>query len=139
MVRINDRIAIAPDELHWEFSRSGGPGGQNVNKVSSKVVLRWKPAESQSLPDPVRKRLLAAVASRLTNEGELLIASQRTRDRTRNVADCLEKLRALVLAATRVAPVRRPTRPTLASQVRRVEAKSRRAETKRLRRRPNHE
>jgi ribosome-associated protein len=139
VIRIDDRIEIDPDELHFEFSRSGGPGGQNVNKVSSKVVLRWKPGESHSLPASVRMRLLASLSPRLTNEGELLIASQRTRDRSRNVADCLDKLRALVLAAARVPTERRPTRPTLASRVRRVESKSRRSETKRLRREPNHE
>lgn len=136
MLRINDRLAIPLEEFQWEFSRSGGPGGQNVNKVSSKVVLRWKPAESVHLPAPVRARLIAALGSRLTTEGELLIASQRTRDRARNVNDCLAKLRELVLAAAQPPKVRRATRPTHASRLRRAEEKSRRSSTKRLRRSP---
>jgi ribosome-associated protein len=136
VLTINERIAIPLDEFHWEFSRSGGPGGQNVNKVSSKVVLRWRPAESPSLPGPVRARFLDLVRPRLTNDGELLVTSQLTRDRARNVADCLAKLQALVQAAARPPRVRRPTRPTLASKTRRADAKSARAATKRLRRAP---
>src|SRR5215213_4130575 len=79
MLRINDRISIPLAEFRWDVSRSGGPGGQNVNKVNSKVLLRWAPATSPSLPEPVRARLLAALASRLTRDGELLVASQRSR------------------------------------------------------------
>jgi ribosome-associated protein len=136
MLRINDRIAIPLEEFQWEFSRSGGPGGQNVNKVSSKVLLRWKPAASSSLPAPVRARLLTAVGPRLTNDGDLLITSQRTRDRARNVADCLSKLRELVLAAAQPPTIRRPTRPTHSSKLQRAVDKSRRSITKRLRRPP---
>jgi ribosome-associated protein len=136
MLRINDRIAIPLAEFRWEFSRSGGPGGQNVNKVNSKVVLRWNPALCTSLPAPVRDRLLQAVANRLTQGGELLVTSQRTRDQAKNLADCLGKVRALVLAAVVPPKLRRPSRPTLASKVRRVETKARRSATKRLRRTP---
>jgi ribosome-associated protein len=136
MLRINDRLAIPLDEFRWEFARSGGPGGQNVNKVNSKAVLRWSPATSPSLPGPVRERLLALVASRLTGDGDLIITSQATRDQGRNQDDCLEKLRAIVETAARPPKTRRPTRPTHASQVRRVEAKARRSETKRGRRAP---
>jgi ribosome-associated protein len=139
MLKVDDRIAIPLSEFRWDVSRSGGPGGQNVNKVSSKVQLRWSPATSPSLPGPVRARLLAMLAGRLTRDGELLVASQRTRDQSRNLADCLAKVRELVLAAARPPKARRPTRPTLASQARRVEQKARRAETKRLRRRPEPE
>src|SRR3954464_7529462 len=99
LLTVTDSLAIPLGEFRLEFARSGGPGGQNVNKVNSKAVLRWKPAESPSLPAPVRERLLRANASKLTREGELLITSQLTRDQARNVDDCLEKLRALVLAA----------------------------------------
>jgi ribosome-associated protein len=139
MLRINDQIAIPLSEFRWEFSKSGGPGGQNVNKVNSKVVLRWNPATSPNLPGPVRERLLAVIAHRLTREGELLVASQRSRDQAKNLADCLSKVRALVRAAVVPPRLRRPSRPTAASQVRRVEAKLRRSATKRLRRAPNYE
>ena len=134
---VTELVSIPLDEFRFEFARSGGPGGQNVNKVNSKAVLRWKPAESPSLPLAVRDRLLRAVASRLTKEGELLVTSQLTRDQGRNVEDCLDKVRELVLAAARPPRPRRPSRPTLASKVRRVEAKLRRSTTKRLRRKPD--
>jgi ribosome-associated protein len=136
MLVINDTIAIPESELRWDFACSGGPGGQNVNKVSSKALLRWDPTHSPSLPEPVRARLLAAVGPRLTNGGELLITSQRTRDQGRNVEDCREKLRALVLSAAQPPRPRRPTRPTAGSRQRRLASKTRRSETKRLRRRP---
>lgn len=136
MLRINERIAIPLAEFQVDVSRSGGPGGQNVNKVNSKVLLRWSPATSPSLPEPVRARLLAALASRLTREGELLVSSQRTRDQSRNLADCLAKVRELVLSAATPPKIRRPSRPTQASKIRRVEAKSRRSATKQLRRKP---
>jgi ribosome-associated protein len=135
-LQVSDAIAIPLDEFTFETSRSGGPGGQNVNKVNSKVQLRWSPAASPSLPDPVKERFLALVASRLTREGELLITSSRTRDQGRNTDDCLERLRALIEAALRPPRPRRPTRPTLASKRRRVEAKQRRSDTKRGRRAP---
>jgi ribosome-associated protein len=139
MLKINERISIPLNEFQWEFARSGGPGGQNVNKVNSKAVLRWTVSTTPSLPEPVRARLLKAVAARLTGEGELLITSQLTRDQGRNMEDCLEKLRAIVLAAATPPKARRPTRPTLASKVRRVEAKSRRSAAKRLRQKPESE
>lgn len=139
MLQINDRISIPLDEFRWDVSRSGGPGGQNVNKVNSKVLLRWSPATSPSLPEAVRARLLARLSGRLTREGELLVSSQRSRDQSRNLADCLDKVRALVLEAAVPPKVRRPTRPTFASKVRRVEAKARRSATKRLRRGPESE
>jgi ribosome-associated protein len=135
-VELNDRISIPLGEFRWESSRAGGPGGQNVNKVNSKVQLRWNPATSPSLPEPVRARLLQAIGSRLTRDGDLLVTSQQSRDQARNLADCLAKVRALVQAAARPPKARRPTRPTRASQVRRVEQKGRRADLKRLRRPP---
>jgi len=139
MLRIDDRLSIPLDEFTREFSRSGGPGGQNVNKVNSKVMLRWLPGLSPSLSEPVRARFLQIVGPRLTTAGELLITSQATRDQARNLDDCLEKLRALLLLAVRPPKTRRATRPTLASKRRRVEAKSRRADTKRHRREPTND
>jgi ribosome-associated protein len=136
LLTIDDRLSIPRDEFRWEYSRSGGPGGQNVNKVNSKVQLRWNPGASPSLPEPVRARLLAALGDRLTGDGDLLIASQTSRDQGRNVDACLEKLSALVLAAAHPPRPRRSTRPTRASQKRRAAEKARRSETKRSRRTP---
>ena len=109
---------------------------QNVNKVASKATLRWTPATSPSLPPAVRDRVLKAVASRLTTSGELLITSQRTRDQGRNVEDCLDKVRLIVLAASRPPKIRRATRPTHGSQVRRVDDKVKHSAAKKLRRKP---
>lgn len=134
---ITETLAIPRDEFRFEFARSGGPGGQNVNKVNSKAVLRWNPSVSPSLPPAVRDRLLKAVAARLTREGELIITSQLTRDQGRNIEDCLDKLRQLVLAAARPPKARRPSRPTLASKQRRVESKIHRSAAKKLRRKPD--
>ncbi len=138
-LQVDDTVAIPMDEFQFETSRSGGPGGQNVNKVNSKVQLRWTPATSPSLPEPAKTRLLHLVASRLTKEGELLIASTRTRDQGQNLDDCLDKLRVILLDALNPPKPRRATRPTRASKVRRVEAKQRRSATKRGRQAPNSE
>jgi ribosome-associated protein len=136
MLIVNDWLRIPLRELKFEFSRSSGPGGQNVNKVNTKATLRWPVRASRSLPDDVRERLIANCRRRVTRDGDLLITSQRFRDRGRNVADCTEKLRALLLAAA-VAPRRRkPTRPTRSSLERRREAKQRISKQKRLRRVP---
>jgi ribosome-associated protein len=123
MLRVTSRIQIPPTEFDFSFARSSGPGGQNVNKVNSKATLRWRPAESAALPADVKQRLLERHANRLTTEGELIIHSQRYRDQGRNVADCLEKLRSMILAVAAPPKRRRPTKPTFASQQRRREAK----------------
>ncbi len=136
MLVVTSRVSIPMDEFRFEFSRSGGPGGQNVNKVSSKATLRWTPSTSPSLPPAVRDRLLRAIGSKLTNEGEWLVTSQKTRDQGRNVEDCLERVREVVLAACTPPKVRRATRPTLGSQERRVEQKKGRSEVKKMRRKP---
>ncbi len=136
MLKINDRLSIPLTEFQWDFARSGGPGGQNVNKVNSKVLMRWNPGTSPSLPEPVRARLLRLLGSRLTTSGEWLVTSQATRDQGRNLADCLQKVRAVVTLAAQPPKVRRPTRPTLGSQTRRVDSKVRHSATKRGRQKP---
>lgn len=136
MLQVNAEIAVPLQEFDWDFVRSSGPGGQNVNKVHSKAVLRWRPDLSPSLPEAVRERLVRLLRNRLTSQGELIITSQRTRDQGRNVDDCLEKLRKLILQAAQPPRPRRPSRPTRASQQRRVESKLHRSATKRLRRKP---
>src|SRR5271156_2167336 len=96
MLIVTPQLRIADDELQFSFVRSSGPGGQNVNKVNTKAVLRWAARSSASLPEGVRQRLIQRYASQLTNEGEILIASQRFRDQRQNQRDCLEKLRAML-------------------------------------------
>ena len=98
--RITETLSIPDEELSWSYARSGGPGGQNVNKVSSKAVLRWDVAASLSIPDEVKAKLRAQQHRRITTEGELVLSSQRYRDQERNRQDCLEKLCELVRAAT---------------------------------------
>ncbi|MCS5617675.1 MAG: aminoacyl-tRNA hydrolase [Pirellulales bacterium] len=130
------RIVIPADALQWQFARSSGPGGQHVNRTSSKAVLRFHPASCASLPEQVRQRLLARVRSRLTAEGELVIASQRHREQGRNVADCRAKLSALIEQAAVPPKPRRATRVSRAARAARLDAKKRRSTTKRLRRPP---
>ncbi len=118
------------------FVRSGGPGGQNVNKVASKAVLRWSLAADAHLPPEVAERFRRLFGSRITAAGDVVISSQRSRDAPRNAADCKEKLRQMLLAAAKTPKKRKPTRPTRASMRRRLEAKRRRGEKKQQRRGP---
>ena len=115
MLIVNERLRIPLREIHFQFARSSGPGGQNVNKVSSKAVLRWNMAASPSAPDDVKERLRARHPRRVTREGEVVITSSRFRDQGRNVADCLEKLRAALAEVSTPPKPRRPTRPTRSS------------------------
>jgi ribosome-associated protein len=134
MLVVNERLKIPLREFRFTFARSSGPGGQNVNKLNTKAVLRWEVLRSPSLPEPVRGRFLARYRRRITSRGELLVTSQRFRDAGRNVADCLEKLRAMLAEAAAAAKPRRATRPTGASVRRRLDQKRLQAEKKRQRR-----
>ncbi len=133
MLIVNSRLRIPLREFQFTFARSSGPGGQNVNKVNTKALLRWAVMKSPSLPEAVRKRLLAKYGRRVTSEGDLLVVSQRFRDAGRNVADCLEKLRAMLAEAAVVPKTRRVTRPTRASVRRRLDNKRRQSQKKRQR------
>jgi ribosome-associated protein len=127
---------IAMDEIEFTYARSGGPGGQNVNKVNSKAILRWRVEDSLSLPPSVKRRFLERYGNRLTVDGDLILTSQRHRDQPSNTGDCLEKLREMV-ASVAVAPTpRRATKPTFGSKMRRVDEKKQRSATKQQRRRP---
>jgi len=139
MVEVNEQIRIPESELEWSFVRSGGPGGQNVNKVASKAVLRWDLAGSPSVPEDVKSRLRAQERKRINADGVLIVSSQRFRDQERNRADCLDKLRQLLLHAATVPRPRRPTRPTRSSQQARLTAKRRRSVLKVARRKPAEE
>ena len=128
------RVVIPLSEFEFTFSRSGGPGGQNVNKVNSKAVMRWPVTSSQSLPEDVRARFLSKFASRITTEGDIVITSQRFRDQPSNVDDCLQKVQDMLTAVLHRPEIRRPTRPTLASKQKRVEGKRVNAKKKQMRR-----
>ena len=133
---VSPRIRVPCREFSWSVARSSGPGGQNVNKVNSKVVLRWKLLESDSIPRDVRDRFVAAFRRRLTNEGEFVMSSERYRDQLKNVTDCLEKLREMLHSVATAPKPRRAVKPTKASKRRRLADKRERTETKDRRRPP---
>jgi ribosome-associated protein len=133
---VNPRLSIPLDEFTFTFARSSGPGGQNVNKVNTKALLRWPVAASPSLPAEVKERFVAANRRRITTAGELVLTSDRFRDQGRNVADCWEKLRAMLSAAAVRPTPRRATRPTRCAVQRRLEHKQHRGQKKQSRRPP---
>jgi len=133
MIPVTDTIAIPEEEVSLSFIRAGGPGGQNVNKVASAVQLRFDAANSPSLPDFVRRRLPSVAGSRMTKDGAIVLTADRFRTQEANRRDALERLAELVRRAA-VRPKRRvPTRPGAAAKRRRIDAKTRRGATKRLR------
>lgn len=130
MIAVTPQITIGEDELVETFIRASGPGGQNVNKVSSAVQLRFDVRRSRSLPDAVAVRLMKLAGSRLTQDGVLVLTAQRFREQERNRADARARLVALIVVAA-VAPVkRRPSQPTAGSQQRRLTGKIVRAKVK---------
>lgn len=131
MLEISPTLAIPDDELVERFVRSAGPGGQNVNKVATAVELRFDIAQSPSLPEPVRARLLARRDRRLTDEGVLVINAQRFRTQERNREDAKERLAAFVAAGLVAPKPRIATRPSRASKERRLGAKRERGTIKR--------
>jgi ribosome-associated protein len=131
---VSPRLTIPAGELGIAFARSGGPGGQNVNKVSSKVELRWNPASSSALAEADRIWLLERLANKLTSEGDLIVTSTLTRDQGKNRDDASSKLALVVRTALDRPKTRRPTKPTRSSKRRRVEGKRHRAEIKKNRR-----
>ena len=133
---VNSRIRIPMSEFSFSYMRSSGPGGQNVNKVSTKVRLRWGVLESPSLPRTVKERFSTKYGRRMTAQGEILITSQRTRDRSRNVDDCLKKLREMLSEAAVVPKPRKKTKPSRASREKRLQQKREQAAKKQRRRRP---
>lgn len=133
---VSRRLTISASELQTTFARSGGPGGQNVNKVNSKVTLRWRIRDNPAMPEAWRGRVEARFAGRITGEGDLVLHSERYRSQHRNLEDCRQKLRDLLLECQTPPRRRVATRPTKGSKVRRLDAKRQQSEKKRLRGRP---
>jgi ribosome-associated protein len=133
---VTDSVRVPASALTMRAVRASGPGGQNVNKVASKVDLRVDLDAIEGLADSARQRLRVLAGRRVDADGRLQITSQVTRDQARNLEDACEKVRALVAAAMREPKRRRPSRPTAAARERRIESKKLRGTTKRLRGRP---
>lgn len=131
---ITPTLTIPATELSWDASRASGPGGQNVNKVASKIELRFDLSGSRALDDETKRRLRVLGGSRVDTAGQLHIISQLTRDQGRNLDDAREKLRLLILRALERPKPRRPTRPTFSSRVRRLDEKRQQGERKKSRR-----
>jgi len=134
-IRITERVRISSAEIELSYARSGGPGGQHVNKTSSKVLLRWNLTTSQALRDEDRAWLGERLATRLTEDGDLLVTSDKHRDQGRNVDDAVTRFAELLREALRRPKPRRKTKPSRSSQRKRMDEKRRRGDLKRQRRR----
>ncbi len=133
MIQVTPTIAINESEIQQEFIRASGPGGQNVNKVAIAVQLRFDVANSPSLSDDVRERLISLSRGRVTGKGILIIDARRFRTQGANRQDAIKRLVELIRKAAQEPQIRHKTRPTLGSKMRRLETKRHRTETKHLR------
>lgn len=136
MLNVNEKIAIHLKEFKFSYARSPGPGGQNVNKVNSKVILKWTIQKTKSMPESVKARFYKKYSKRISKEGEFVLSSHRFRDQGRNVADCLSKLREMILAVAAEPKVRKKKKISAGAKRRRLENKKRNSQTKQSRRSP---
>ena len=134
---VNSRVRIPHSEFEFTFARSSGPGGQNVNKVNSKAILRWPVEQSPTLPEEIRIRLATQQRRRMTREGDLLATSQRYRDQARNIEDCLETLREMLVEAAIRPVIRKKVKPTRGMIERRLKQKREHSGKKKERRAGN--
>ena len=135
MLQIDDRISLSDEEIEFSAIRAQGAGGQNVNKVSSAIHLRFD-INASSLPEAVKNRLLATSDQRITADGIVVIKAQNHRTQEKNRSEALERLAELIRGATRTKSQRIPTRPGKAAKARRVEAKKKRGALKQMRSKP---
>lgn len=133
MLNVNEKISIRLTEFEFSYARSPGPGGQNVNKVNSKVILKWSLEKTSALPESVKRRFVKMNANRISQDGSFVMSSHRFRDQGRNVADCLSKLRELILAVAVEPKTRKKKKVSKAAKRRRMEGKRRNSATKQSR------
>ena len=134
MIQVTRTIALADDEIRLNFVRASGPGGQNVNKVSTAVELRFNAAGSPAFSDETRERLIKLAGRRLTREGEIVLFADRFRTQERNRQDAIDRLVELIRRAAHRPAIRKATKPTLASKKQRLDAKKQRGKIKAMRR-----
>lgn len=134
MLEINQNLNLEDEELHFDYIRSAGPGGQNVNKVATACQLRFDVRQSESLPESVKARLVKLAGSRMTDDGVLVLEAKRYRTQEQNRADALLRLTDLIQKAAIEPKARRATRPSLSAKAERVDAKKKHGETKQARR-----
>ena len=133
MIRITPDVSLPEDELNFDFIRSSGPGGQNVNKVSTAVQLRFDVKRSTSLAEPVKERLIKLAGRKMTSAGELVISAYTFRSQEKNKDEALRRLSELIIEALPEPKKRKKTKPTLASKTRRIESKKKRGKIKQMR------
>jgi ribosome-associated protein len=134
MLEVTHNIHLEDEELHYDYIRSAGPGGQNVNKVATACQLRFNVRQSPSLLEPVKERLIRLAGSRMTDDGVLVLEAKRYRTQEQNRADAILRLTTLIQKAIVEPKTRRATRPSLSAKAERVNAKKKRGETKQTRR-----